>query len=212
MPNLLTQHELERRLLRWTGSSLVPRYPFFDSPSSSHTSYSYAASQSHLASGSIDDLNRWLYDVELAAHDCDIPMEQYTDVAIFFLKGDLNEVMQQRRSVYLGHTRRVFWEWADFKEDLKRVVEETNQMIGAMVRDCFGVLKREAAKMLDSPQIANLANDAIEQLRRAHPYIASSIKLGLIVGGTAVVLPALGMMTWNKLLRRQSGGPKSSLE
>ncbi|PPQ97419.1 hypothetical protein CVT26_006792 [Gymnopilus dilepis] len=209
MPNLLTQHELEQRLLRWTGSPLVPRYPFFESPSSYHASCSYPASQSHLASGSIDDLNRWFYDVELAAHDCDVPREQYPDVAIFFLKGDVKEVMQQRRSVYLGHTGRVFWDWQDFKEDLKRVVEETNQMIGAVVRDCFSVLKKEAAKMLDSPQMTDLADDAMEQLRRAHPYIASSIKLGLIVGGTTVVLPALGMMAWNKLRRRQSDCPNS---
>ncbi|KAF8870592.1 hypothetical protein CPB84DRAFT_840252 [Gymnopilus junonius] len=146
MPNLLAYHELERRLLKWTGSSLVPRYPFFEGPSPTSSYYNSSASQSHLASGSIEDLNRWFYDVELAAHDCDVPVEQYPDVAIYFLKGDLKDVMQERRDVYLRHTRRVFWDWHDFKEDLKRVFEETNQMIGAMVRDCFGVLKGEAAK------------------------------------------------------------------
>lgn len=36
------------------------------------------------------------------------------------------------------------------------------------------------------------------QLRKAHPFIASSIGLGLIIGGTAVLIPALGLMAMNR--------------
>ncbi|PPQ74243.1 hypothetical protein CVT26_004439 [Gymnopilus dilepis] len=203
MASLLTQHELEGRLLHWTGSYLVPRYPFFDS--SYYASYPYyPASDGHLPPSNIDDLNRWFCDVELAAHECNVPREQYPDVAIFFLKGDLKEMMQQRRGLYLAHTRRVFWDWEDFKQNLKSAVGETNQMIGAMVRDCLGVFKIEAVKMLDSPLITSLANEAVERLSWAYPYIASSLKKGLIIGGTAAVLPAVGMMAWNKLLSRRN--------
>jgi len=36
------------------------------------------------------------------------------------------------------------------------------------------------------------------QLRKAHPFIASSIGLGLIIGGTAVLLPTLGLLAMNR--------------
>lgn len=39
------------------------------------------------------------------------------------------------------------------------------------------------------------------QLRKAHPFIASSIGLGLIIGGTAVLIPALGLMAMNRSKR-----------
>jgi len=79
------------------------------------------------------DLNRWINStVELAAGDCGIREEQYADVAIYFLRGDLQEVMRVRRAAYLKHaydseevpTERRFWVWKDFKEDLRRVVGE----------------------------------------------------------------------------------------
>ncbi|KDR70051.1 hypothetical protein GALMADRAFT_214806 [Galerina marginata CBS 339.88] len=180
MPNLLDCDELGRRLLRWTGSSFVPRYPFFEGPNE-NTHFSPQASTASLnsLSSSNQDLNRWFNDIELAAQDCDVPVEQYPDVAIYFLRGDLKEVMNQRKDVYLRETRRPFWNWKDFMQDLERVVEE-------------------AAKIIASPQISNFASDTMEQLRRAHPYVASSVKLGLIIGGTVVLLPALGLMAWNR--------------
>ena len=50
-----------------------------------------------------------------------------------------------------------------------------------------------------SSNISNIASDAMQQIRLAHPYIASSVKLGLIIGGTAVLLPTLGVMAWKRL-------------
>ncbi|PPQ83843.1 hypothetical protein CVT25_000902 [Psilocybe cyanescens] len=185
MPNLLARHELERRLLNWTGSSYVPRYPFFEGPATSSLSASGSSSIGSLVSRNSQDLNRWFNDIELAAHDCDVPLEQHPDVAIYFLRGDLREVMCERRDVYLRQTKKVFWTWEDFKEDLRRIVVVT------------------------SPQMSSLASDAIEQLRRAHPYIAVSVKLGLIIGGTAVLLPALGVMTWSRLQTKQHAAVQS---
>lgn len=78
-------------------------------------------------------MNRWLNStVELAAADCGVVEEQYADVAIYFLRGDLQEVMKVRRGVYLKHAYdsnkvpigKRFWVWKDFKEDLRRVVGE----------------------------------------------------------------------------------------
>lgn len=49
-----------------------------------------------------------------------------------------------------------------------------------------------------------MATDAMDSLiRRAHPYVASSVTLGLIIGGTAVLLPALGMAAWNRMRAAQ---------
>lgn len=139
-------------------------------------------------------MNRWFNStVELAAGDCGVAEEQYADVAIYFLRGDLQEVMRVRREVYLKHaydsdkvpSGRRFWVWKDFKEDLKRVV------VGA-------------AKIITSSAGSNMASDAIDLLmRRAHPYFASSVTLGLIIGGTAVLLPALGIMTWDRMKAAQ---------
>ena len=70
--------------------------------------------------------------MELAAADCGVAEEQYADVAIYFLRGNLQEVMKVRKGVYLKHvydgekvpSGRRFWVWKDFKEDLRRVVGE----------------------------------------------------------------------------------------
>jgi len=123
MPQVLQHPELERRLLRWTGSSSVPRYPFFEGPGPQSLSHSYPPPPSlSSSSSSLEDLRRWFNDIELAATDCDVSVEQYPDVAIYFLKGDLKEVMKERREVYVKQTGRRFWDWRDFREDLRRIV------------------------------------------------------------------------------------------
>lgn len=117
MPELLQCPELERRLLRWTGSSSVPRYPFFEGPASNA-----GLAGSGSLNNSMEDLRRWFNDIEIAANDCHVPLEQYPDVAIYFLKGDLKEVMKERREAYLKETKTGWWDWMDFREDLKRIV------------------------------------------------------------------------------------------
>jgi len=121
--------------------------------------------------------------MELASNDCDVPKEQYSEVAIYFLTGELKEVMLERKDLYLKEAKKGFWDWEDFKEDLKRLVGE-------------------AAKIISSHQFSNRAGDAMVQLRKAHPFIASSIGLGLIIGGTAVLIPALGLMAMNHQRQR----------
>ena len=115
MPQFLQRDELERRLLEWGRS--VRRYPFFEGP---------VTSTGVIANGklgsAVDDLRRWFDDIEFAANDCSVPLEQYPDVAIHFLRGDLKEVMTKRREAYIKETNRGWWDWKDFKEDLKRIV------------------------------------------------------------------------------------------
>ena len=49
-----------------------------------------------------------------------------------------------------------------------------------------------------------MATDAMDLfIRHAHPYVASSVTLGLIIGGTAVLLLALGMVAWNQMRAAQ---------
>jgi hypothetical protein len=92
MPNkYLSLPELERRLLKWIGSSSVPRYPFFES------SFSHKLSSS-VGGDSVHDLPRWFNNIELASGDCSVPKEQYSEVALYFLKGELKEVMLERIS------------------------------------------------------------------------------------------------------------------
>lgn len=143
----LSWTELESRLLNWINSAHIPRYPFFDgvppsldssiSPSSSQ--YSLSRSSSTLSSSSTSftlaannqDLNRWLEFIEQASVECGIEESQYADVAVWFMRGELREVMRERRAAYLGEVRhlaesqkraRQLGEWKDFKVDLRRVV------------------------------------------------------------------------------------------
>ena len=111
----LSLSELERRLLQWIGSSLAPRYPFFES----NFSHKLASS---MGGESIHDLPRWFNNMELASSDCDVPEEQYSEVAIYFLTGELKEVMLERKDLYLKESKKGFWVWEDFKEDLRRLV------------------------------------------------------------------------------------------
>ena len=113
----LSLSEIERRLLQWIGSSLVPKYPFFES----NFSHKLASS---VGGDSIHDLPRWFNSMELASSDCDVPKEQYSEVAIYFLTRELKEVMLERKDLYLKESKKGFWDWEDFKEDLRRLVGE----------------------------------------------------------------------------------------
>ncbi len=57
------------------------------------------------------------------------------------------------------------------------------------LKNCFPVIST-------TPSVSSLASVALDQM---HPYIASSVRLGLVVGGTAVLLPALGLLAWKRL-------------
>ena len=63
-------------------------------------------------------------DIELAPSDCDVPEERYSEVAIYFLTGELKEFMLERKDLYLKESKKRFWVWEDFKEDLRRLVGE----------------------------------------------------------------------------------------
>jgi hypothetical protein len=139
----LSWTELESRLLNWIRSAHIPRYPFFDgvppSLDSSSSQYALSGSSSTLSSSSTSftlaannrDLSRWLEFVEQASVECGIEEGQYADVAVWFMRGELREVMRERRAAYLGEVRhlaesekraRQLGAWKDFKVDLKRVV------------------------------------------------------------------------------------------
>lgn len=143
--SMISAAELERRLLGWL-SNQVLRYPFFEaslsprtgstlnsptSPTSttfsspSGSSFSSPSSSRYAsASSSLQDLNQWYNYVETASSDCRVPVEQYPDVALYLLRGDLKEVMRERKGEYLKQTKKSFWDWPDFKEDLRRIVGE----------------------------------------------------------------------------------------
>ncbi|KAF4623969.1 hypothetical protein D9613_001366 [Agrocybe pediades] len=207
---LLTQHELETRLFRWLSSSSVPRYPFYDVKAYSAAAVTAAAS-THLKSGKMQDLNRWFHDIERAAHDCDIPQEQYPDVAIYFLRGELKEVMCERREWYLQQSRRVFWLWSDFKYDLTRVVQEARLEMVEVTTEAFQIIATEARKFFaaKAESACEVPDVLMQHIRRVHPYIASSLKVGLIVGGSVIALPALGLLAWKRYYVKQNNADQA---
>jgi hypothetical protein len=109
---------------------LAPRYPFFES----NFSHKLASS---VGGESIHDLPRWFNNMELASSDCEVPEEQYSEVAIYFLTGELKEVMLERKDLYLKESKRGFWDWDDFKEDLRRLVGESFFLLHTSYTGCF---------------------------------------------------------------------------
>ncbi|KAF8190072.1 hypothetical protein BJ912DRAFT_965664 [Pholiota molesta] len=128
----LSWTELESRLLNWISSAHIPRYPFFDGYALSGSSSTVSSSStSFTLAANSRDLNRWLEFIEQASVECGIEEGQYADVAVWFMRGELREVMRERRAAYLGEVRhlagsekraRQLGAWKDFKVDLKRVV------------------------------------------------------------------------------------------
>ncbi|KAF9481286.1 hypothetical protein BDN70DRAFT_876614 [Pholiota conissans] len=228
MPNStpLSWVELESRLLNWIRSAHIPRYPFFDGVPSSLDSGSTSSSQyslsSSLSSSSLSlaannqDLHRWLEFIEQASGDCDIKESQYADVAVWFMRGELREVMRERRAAYLGEVRllaerekraRQLGEWRDFKADLTRVVDEAAKIL---VSASSQARSAPSAAPPSIPIQAPVPPTTFQYLQRTHPYIASSLTLGLVVGGTVVLLPALklGVEALNRM--REAGNRASA--
>ena len=86
----------------------------------------------------------------------------------------------------------------DFVVEAAKSKLEFQQLSGMQLTRVFTVVIR------NSTTGSNMASEAIDLfIRRAHPYVASSVTLGLIIGGTAVLLPALGMMTWDRIKAQQ---------
>ena len=113
-PRILSHQELERRLVDWAGRT--HSYPFLLNQSDSESAIS------------ANKLEVWFSSIEACGGACDISPLQWADVAIFFLApagaardGELKAVMSERKARYLEETKRSFWDWDDFKDDLRLV-------------------------------------------------------------------------------------------
>lgn len=114
-PRITSPPELESRLVDWAGRT--HSYPFL----LNHSDESKSAI-------SAKKLEEWFSGVEACGGACDISPLQWADVAIFFLApegqvrdGELKAVMNERKARYLEETKRSFWDWDDFKDDLRLV-------------------------------------------------------------------------------------------
>lgn len=101
----LSPETLRARLLVWANTS--SRYPFFK--------------------GNSKDLASWFEIVERACEENEIPDIQYAEAAIVFIQGDLCHVMEERRVRYLENSGDAYWVWADFKDDIKRIIVEAEK-------------------------------------------------------------------------------------
>ncbi|TFK23716.1 hypothetical protein FA15DRAFT_670184 [Coprinopsis marcescibilis] len=154
--------ELRDRLTDWMARSR--RYPVFK--------------------GSSKDLSDWFRIVEEACEENYIVEAQWTGVGIFFISGDLKPVMEERQAKYVEKSGDEYWKWADFKDDIERVVAEAERIISEE--------EKETGPM-------DKAKDAIAQFRKDHPHIAASASAGLVVGGSVVLIPALGILALNAI-------------
>ncbi|KJA20904.1 hypothetical protein HYPSUDRAFT_42739 [Hypholoma sublateritium FD-334 SS-4] len=164
-----------------------------------------SSSSSIGSSASVQDLNHWLEFVEDASRECEIQESQYPDAAVWFMRGELREVMRERRAVYLHEARRIadskkakIRDWEDFKKDLKRVVDEARRIF---LTAASQIRATPTTLAMPNATHALISQPTFALLRRTHPYIASSLSLGLVIGGTVVLLPAiaLGIEAWNRM-------------
>ena len=98
----LDSEELKRRLLSW--ALTTRRYPLFK--------------------GSSEKLGLWFITVESACSQSQIPNTQRTEAAINLIHDDtpLAGVMRERQRLYLEKSGENYWAWADFKNDIIKVV------------------------------------------------------------------------------------------
>ncbi|RXW20924.1 hypothetical protein EST38_g4944 [Candolleomyces aberdarensis] len=132
--------------------------------------------------GSSKDLTSWFAIVERAAEENEIFDIQYSEAAIVFIQGDLAHVMEERQLRYLEKSGNLYWRWEEFKDDIRRVVLEAEK-----------IMEEEAATPLDKTKAA------FERFRVEHPYIFASAGAGLMVGGSLVIIPALGILALNAI-------------
>lgn len=156
----LSPETLRARLLVWANTS--SRYPFFK--------------------GNSKDLASWFEIVERACEENEIPDIQYAEAAIVFIQGDLCHVMEERRVRYLENSGDAYWVWADFKDDIKRIIVEAEKIMAEKRRTPLDKTK-----------------DALEKLRSEHPYIFASAGSALMIGGSFVIIPALGILALNAI-------------
>ncbi|TEB29244.1 hypothetical protein FA13DRAFT_1815388 [Coprinellus micaceus] len=156
----LSPESLKARLLVWANTS--SRYPFFK--------------------GNSKDLASWFEIVERACEENEIPDLQYAEAAIVFIQDDLQHVMEERRVRYLQESGDLYWEWNDFKDDIRRVIVEAEK-----------IMAEKEKTPLDK------AKDGLEKLRSEHPYIFASAGSALMISGSFVIIPMLGILALNAI-------------
>lgn len=67
-----------------------------------------------------EDLNRWLCNVRLGCKMRRIPRQQWADVAIYFMNGDLKVVMAGLKS-HMEKSGSPTWEWEAFQKELTKI-------------------------------------------------------------------------------------------
>lgn len=170
-PSILSPQELESRLAECQAGT-TQSYPFLLNQSDSESAIS------------TKKLEAWFSGIEAFGAACNISPVQWADVAIFFLAPEgedweLKAVMSERKTRYLEETKRSFWDWDDFKEDFRLVNRQATEI-------------SKAAKGKEN-------KDQLSEFYKNHPFIAASASAGLIIGGSVVLLPALGVMALNAI-------------
>jgi len=150
--------DFKERLAQWATTS--PRYPWFK--------------------GASADLAEWCTLVEGACEDLLVPRSAWAAAAMGLIAGDLQPVMDERRVKFLEQSGEDFWQWEDFKDDIRRVV-------------------LEAEKIIAEPQAGGGLKDSMTQFRQDHPYIVASASAGLVIGGSLMIIPALGLVAMNAI-------------
>lgn len=144
--------------------------------------------------GTSKDLASWFSIVERACEENEILDIQYAEAAIVFIQGDLAHVMEERRARYLEESGDNYWRWEDFKDDIRRVIVEAEKIMA----------EREATPL-------DKTKAAFARMRQEHPYIFASAGSALMISGSVVLIPALGILALNAIGFTSAGVAGGSL-
>ncbi|KAJ3548394.1 hypothetical protein NMY22_g1284 [Coprinellus aureogranulatus] len=118
--------------------------------------------------------------------------ELYAEAAIVFIQGDLAHVMEERRIRYLEKSDDAYWRWDDFKDDIRRVIVEAEKRFIPRPPRLVVMAEKEKSPL-------DKTKDALEKLRSEHPYVFASAGSALMISGSFVIVPALGILALNAI-------------
>ncbi|KAG2018270.1 hypothetical protein CC2G_007712 [Coprinopsis cinerea AmutBmut pab1-1] len=138
------------------------------------------------------DLPPWFLVVEEAAQSAKIPLQKRADIAIYLLKSqELKDFMQGRKALYREISGRKHWNWDDFKQDIKGIMESIERA-GTMGSLSLFSISHKLLRLAAAHAHAQGGQGSGSTFLRAAGTV-------LAIGGATVLFPAVGILGLNAL-------------
>ncbi|KAF7984865.1 hypothetical protein HWV62_10837 [Athelia sp. TMB] len=133
-----------------------------------------------------EDVGTWLSSIKLGCEMRGIHRQQWADVALHFLSGDVKDVLAGMKRL-IQKIRQLEWKWESFEIGLARICEEANR------------IRNIAIDWNDSEY-------GLKKFVHEHPHILSTVGIALIGAGILTITPELAIGLF-RLVGFGSAGP-----